>query len=533
MILVIDNFDSFTYNLVQYFEKLNYSTIVKRNNAVTIKEIEKMNPKYIVLSPGPGSPKDAGVSVEVVNAFKGKIPILGVCLGHQSIGAAFGGKIIHSKKIIHGKTSNVEHDKKGVFSGLPSPLVQTRYHSLIIEEKSLPDEFEISAKSEDGEIMGIRHKKYAIEGVQFHPESIASEKGFDLLNNFLSQKNQTVETAFNVRVPLASLMQKKSLSFQESQNIMEAISNGEVSPVLTSSLLTALQVKGETPDEIAGFAKVMQNKAITIRAPKDKPIVDTCGTGGDHSGTFNISTLSGLVVAAAGACVAKHGNRSITSKCGSADLLESLGVNLEVPKEKMEKALSEIGFAFLFAQKLHPSMKNVIGVRKELKLRTVFNILGPLANPAKANYQVMGVFEPNLTETCAKVLQKLETKRALVVHGSDGLDEITLTGPTRVTELNQGTIKTYELYPEDLGLTICRTEDLQGGDIETNKLISLDILNGKKDAKSDIVALNAGAALYACEIAPDLKSGVNMAQKAIDSKKALEVLNQLIDITHS
>ncbi len=381
MILMIDNFDSFTYNIVQYISKLGYEVLVKRNNEISIEEIETLDPTHIVISPGPGNPKTAGISVDVIKYFAGKKPILGICLGHQSIGYAFGGNIIKASQPYHGKTSSITHDGKALFAGFKSPYNATRYHSLVIEKDSFPSCLEITATSEDGEIMGVRHKQYDIHGVQYHPESIASEYGYEIFANFLDIKGATA----TMKDYINKLVEGNSLTLLEAEGAFDIITNGEATPVQIASFLTALRLKGETSTEITAFAKVMRKKSVKINKPSSKKVVDIVGTGGDKTGTFNISTTSAFVLAGANLTVAKHGNRSVTSKSGAADVLEHLGIKIDVEPAVMQKSLDEIGLSFLFAPKLHPTMKYALPVRKEMAIRTVFNILGPLTNPAEAD----------------------------------------------------------------------------------------------------------------------------------------------------
>lgn len=529
MILIIDNFDSFTFNISQYLRKMNHEVTVIRNNKITIQEIEKMNPSQIIISPGPGRPESAGISVDVVKCFKGKIPILGICLGNQCIGSAFGAEIVRAARIFHGKISEITHDGKGIFRGIKNPFMATRYHSLVIKKGTLPEEFEISAVSEDGEIMTIRHKTYPLVGVQFHPESIGSAFGYELLNNFISKK------------PKASIMQAaikkvflgESLTEEEAQKVMEEITSGDSTPAQIASILTALSLKRESVSELTGFVKVMREKACKVKKPEKRKVIDTCGTGGDSSGTFNISTVSAFVAAGTGITVAKHGNRSITSKCGSADVLEALGVNISLSPELLAKALDEIGISFLFAPKLHQSMKHAVPVRIEMGVRTAFNILGPLSNPAEADYQIIGVFEEAITEKVAKVLANIGMERAMVVHGCDGLDEITLTGKTRVSELKEGWIRNYLFEPKDYGFQYCSPEDLKGGEIKTNCEIALSILKGEKGPRRDVVVLNSAAAIYLASEDKGFQESLEMAQDSIDEGAAMKKLEALIEFSNN
>jgi anthranilate phosphoribosyltransferase len=523
MILVIDNFDSFTYNIVQYLERMGLEVLVKRNNEITVAEITKLSPSHIVISPGPSDPDHAGISLSVIKELKGKFPILGVCLGHQAIGQAFGGKVIRAKQLFHGKTSLIRHDGKGVFSGVPSPLLVARYHSLVIEKDTCPEELEVTAMSEDGEIMAVRHKTLAVEGVQFHPESIATEHGFRLLENFVKKRELTGQ----IKEALPKLRNGESLSREEAASCMEEITGGSVSPSLIAAFLTALSIKGENAQEIAGFAGVLRAKSIAVVKPKNQIVVDTCGTGGDKSGTFNISTTAALIASGAGVVIAKHGNRSVTSTCGSADLLESFGVKVDLAPERISAALEKLGVAFLYAPAHHPGMKHAGPVRKELGFRTVFNLLGPLANPAGADAQVLGVFSLHLTHVLAEVLVLLGVKRAVVVHGHDGLDEITLTTSTRISEVKDGWIRTFDFHPSEIGLTCCLPSDLKGDGLERNKDITLKILQGEKSPRRDIVCLNAAAALLVAGKVDSLKAGFALAVKSIESGAALKKLEAL------
>lgn len=329
---------------------------------------------------------------------------------------------------------------------------------------------------------------------------------------------------------ILKLNKKINLTAQEMQQVMQEIMTGQVSDDKIATFLAELRLKGETPKEITAAAKVMRKFSVRIKSNEDI-ILDTCGTGGDKSGTFNISTISAFVVAASGIAVAKHGNRSVSSKCGSADLLEALGVNINISPEAVEQCLAKIGIGFLFAPKLHPAMKYAMPARQKLKTRTIFNILGPLTNPAQAAHQVLGVFDKDLVEPLAEVLKNLGVKHALVVHGLDGLDEVTTTTKTIVCEVKDKKIFSYEIDPLDFGIDKATSEDLRGADIATNVEIARDILAGKKGPERDIVLLNSACAIYAADKAGDIKIALKLAEKSIDSGKAKEKLTLLIDFT--
>ncbi len=329
-----------------------------------------------------------------------------------------------------------------------------------------------------------------------------------------------------IQEAIAKLIGGQHLNRADMTSVMNQVMSGQATDAQIGAFLIALRIKGETVDEIAGAAIVMREKATPI-VTKHKMVVDTCGTGGDHSGTFNISTTAAFVVAGAGLCVAKHGNRAATSKSGSADVLKALGVKIDVSPETVSRCLNEVGIGFLFAPALHGAMKYAIGPRREIGARTIFNALGPLTNPAGAKRQVIGVYHLGLTQTVADVLHTLGSEWAFVVHGLDGLDEITLTGSTRVSELKNGRVSTYDIRPEDFGLPLAKISDLAGGEAEENAQITLGVLKGNTGPKRDIVLLNAAAALVAGEKAKDIRDGINVAAEVIDSGKAMAKLEVL------
>lgn len=330
---------------------------------------------------------------------------------------------------------------------------------------------------------------------------------------------------------MAILAQRKNLPQDMAYQAMIQILSGEASPVQISSFLTALRLKGESVEEITACARVMREKVTRILS-HHPVILDTCGTGGDGGSTFNISTAAAIVAAGAGAIVAKHGNRAISSKCGSSDVLKALGVNVDqITPEKMRDCLDEVGLTFLFAPLLHSAMKYAAPIRRELGFRTIFNILGPLTNPAGATRQLIGVYDASLTRPIAEVLSNLGTERALVVHGAGGFDEISTLGPTKVDEVNNGRIFSYEITPEEFGFEIPENSDLTGGDSNQNARILKEILQGKRGPQRDITVLNAGAALMVTGLAATIKEGIQQAQKAIDDGLALKKLDQLCEFT--
>jgi anthranilate phosphoribosyltransferase len=335
---------------------------------------------------------------------------------------------------------------------------------------------------------------------------------------------------------------RQSLSRDEARAVMGEILEGGATDAQIAALLVALHMKGETVEEIVGFAEAIRAAAAPLHVTSDSSLdvsgterdalVDTCGTGGDVSGTFNISTATALIVAGAGVRVAKHGNRSVTSRCGSADVVEALGVNITMPPARVAACLQQVGIAFLFAPSMHSAMKYVQPARRELRLRTVFNLLGPLCNPAGASAQVVGVYSESLVETLAQALLMLGLKRALVVHGSDGLDEITISGETKVAEVRDGAVKSYTVAPEEFGMKRAPLSEISGGDVQANAQIVREILDGKKSPRRDVVLINSAAALVAAEKADTLKAGVTLAAQSLDSGASKKKLEELVKFTN-
>jgi anthranilate phosphoribosyltransferase len=336
---------------------------------------------------------------------------------------------------------------------------------------------------------------------------------------------------------------RESLSREEARLVMAQVLAGKCTDAQIAALLVALHMKGETVEEIVGFAEAIRaaaspltlraNHTVDVSGTERDALVDTCGTGGDASGTFNISTATALVVAGAGVRVAKHGNRSVTSKCGSADVMEALGVNIDLPPARLAACLEEVGIAFLFAPAMHSAMQHVQSARRQLRLRTVFNLLGPLTNPAHASAQVVGVYSAALVEKLAEALSMLGLHRALVVHGLDGLDEITITAPTRIAEVREGTIRTYEVTPEEFGMNRGTLDDISGGNAPANAAIIREILGGGTSPRRDVVLLNAAAALVAAGRTDHLANALPLASQSIDSGAAARKLEALVRFTNA
>ena len=335
----------------------------------------------------------------------------------------------------------------------------------------------------------------------------------------------------NIQEAIKTVVAGQNLSVQQATEVFGSIMNGGATDAQIAAFIVALRMKGETPEEITGAASVMRDKATHVLPAKTDYLVDTCGTGGDGANTFNVSTATAFVASGAGATVAKHGNRSVSSRCGSADVLEALGVNINITPEKMKECLDKVGIAFLFAPSLHKAMKYAIGPRKEIAIRTIFNVLGPLTNPALAPHQLLGVFSEKLTETMAAALLTMGSKRAFVVYGMDGVDEISCAGPTRVSEVKNGKIATYSITPEEFGITRAPLSAIAGSSPAENAAIIRGVLGGQMGPCRDITVFNAAFALAAAGCAATPKEGIKLAEHSIDSKAGLTKLTTLVEFT--
>jgi anthranilate synthase/phosphoribosyltransferase len=586
MILMIDNYDSFTFNLVQALEAAGAEVRVVRNDAIDRAGIEALaddpsaNLRGIVVSPGPSDPEHAGVSRDaILVGVERKIPTLGVCLGMQSMGAALGATIRRAPTLVHGEASRVRHDGRGLLAGMPTPFMAARYHSLSVAPETLPPDVIVTARTEDDHVvMGIRHTRAPVEGVQFHPESVLTPEGPHLLANFLrlagegeaglldqasgsfalagfgddSAETEDAAEADGagagatparsrdmaaagtgrggtsmsdvVRAALVAVVEGKRLSMDEARAAMGSVMDGEATPAQLAALLVALRMRGETVEELAGFASAMRDHAVRVQAPEG--VIDTCGTGGDGSGTINISTAAALVVAAAGVPVAKHGNRAITSKSGSADVLEALGISTDLGPDAAAESLRLYKFAFLFAGGYHPAMRHAGPTRKEIGVRTAFNLLGPMTNPAGARRQVMGVGDSAAAPRIAEVLRMLGAERALVVHGT-GLDELPLDGSGVMYDVTPGGVTRHQVVARELGLMEGPVSALVGGTAAENAAALERVLDGAGGPGRDVVLLNAAAAFLAAGRATNLREGIALAAVSIDSGAASRLLGRL------
>jgi anthranilate synthase/phosphoribosyltransferase len=523
MYLLLDNYDSFTYNIYQYLCELTDEEVqVIRNDAIDVAGIRALAPKAIILSPGPGRPEEAGCMIDVIRAFAGQVPILGVCLGHQAIGYAFGGNIVGAKEIVHGKVQAITVDGKGVFRGLNKQTNFTRYHSLVIENETLPDVLEVTATSADGEIMGVRHKTLAIEGVQFHPESIASEGGKRLLKNFLTWRRD----GFDFPPLVKKIMAKQNLTQAEAEGFMEELTDGNLSGTQIAAVFVGLSLKGIAPEEVAGCAAVLQRKRTPL--PATGQFLDIVGTGGDEHGTFNISSMAALTAAACGAKVAKHGNRAVSSRSGSADFYSALGLKIDLKPDHAARVLEETGFSFLFAPVYHGAMKHAAPVRKELGVKTIMNLLGPLVNPAGATHQLIGVYDASLGPLLARAAQLLGVKKALIVYGTEGLDEMSVGAPTLYWVVTPVSITEGRFEPAQIGLSGYVLDDLKGGTADDNAALARDLLDGVgRPALRDAVCLNAGAALWLADLASSIEDGYAKALEAFTDGRLAAKLDEV------
>lgn len=525
MILILDNYDSFTFNVYQQLLQVTDKVVkVIRNNKIDVEGVKQLNPTHIIISPGPGRPEDAGISIDLIREFTGKIPILGICLGHQAIISAFDGDIISAKNIVHGKVEPITCDGKGLFRNLGTPVNYTRYHSLVGDINTLPDCLEITSTSADGEIMGVRHKEYNIEGVQFHPESIASENGLSLFKNFLNYKREP----FNSTLKLEKLISGESLTFDEANEFMEELTDGNLSDALIAAYSVAMNCKGISAVEIAGCAKALRDKRTPVVV--DVPVIDTCGTGGDGLNTFNISSFTALLVSACGAYVAKHGSRAVSSKSGSSDFYTELGIALESEPEKITDSINTHKFAFMFAPHFHKAMRFAAPARKAMKIKTIFNLIGPLSNPANAEFQIIGVWDEKFCPIVAKAAKLLGVKKVMVVHGLDGIDEISISDKTRIVVIDEkDVVEDYIFNPEDEGIPMFKLSELGGGSAKENANMARDILDGDgSDAIRAACCLNAGAGLMIYGLASSISEGYKMAQDVIENGLLKSKIEELV-----
>ena len=547
MILMIDNYDSFVFNVEQYLKEMTDDEVITvRNDAITIDDIKKMNPSKIIFSPGPKHPKDSGICLEILNNTDelGNIPILGICLGHQAIGMNFGGEIKRLENPLHGKTSEITvlSENSVLFKNLPKKFKVMRYHSLYVN--NIPEDLEVTAKSEDGVAMAVEHKSKNIFGIQFHPESIFTEYGKNMIRNFLnievSETLQNNENSKNTNEKgnfidmnkyLKKLQENIALTDTDFREICKIIDSKNYDIVQLGALLVLISEKSLYPESLTAFVKNILEYSTTFE--DDSDMIDVCGTGGDGFKTINISTAVAFILGAMGVNVAKHGNRAISSKSGSSDVLDKLGVPLENSLANQIEKLHVKNLAFFHAPFFHKLVGEVREVRSRLGIRTVFNILGPLLHPnTKLKYQLVGLYHEPVHRLYAETLQLLGRKHALAVRGNDGLDEITICDDTKIIEVKGEQILEYTVSPESFGFKRAFHSEIEGGTPEENAEILVKILKGEeKSAKFDIVVLNAMFALYTADVVDHPAKAKDMVLEAIESGKVYEFYKDYVKIT--
>ncbi len=526
MYVVIDHFDSFTYNLVQMLrETVTDEVRCIRSDAFVPEDLDALPMRGLVMSPGPGRPEEYPASLDAVRRFSGRVPVLGVCLGHELIVAAHGGTIRRGKRIMHGKADAMLSDGRGCFRNIPSPSSFMRYHSLVADPDTLPECLEATAWSRsDGDIMGVRHKERLVEGVQFHPESVGSEAGRRVLENFVNYRREP----FPARKVLSGLLAGDDLDRDAARAFMLEAAEGNLTDAQLAGFLCAFEAKGVTAAEIAGCVSVLVDKCVPFRA--GRPVLDIVGIGGDGKGSFNLSSMASIAAAACGQAMAKHGNRAVSSFCGSADFFAELGYPLTIAPDKAEALLERTGFAFLFAPTYHSAMKHAVTARRDLAIRTVMNLLGPLASPARADYQVVGVPEESLLVPIADAAMLLGAKKILTLRSEDGLDEFSCAAPTRcVLATREGERREFVFDPAEAGIRGFSSASLAGGTAEDNARIARRLMSGEETGGVlDAVCLNAGAGLFLSGVAPDIVGGYRMAREAFAAGSVKAKLGDII-----
>ena len=513
MFLFIDNYDSFSYNLVQAFMQLGRTPVVVKNDDPALVSLaDRDDLAMVCISPGPGRPESAGRCLEFLQRLPARIPVLGVCLGHQILGSFAGARVEVGPRIMHGKQSCISHDGTGIFHALPQSMPVARYHSLVVRAEDAPDRIRVTAGTDEHEVMALQYKDRPWAGVQFHPESVLTPDGMRLLANFPSGLITTgpdspthIETINPGRIPVRTASIIEQLASGEDlpvETAMEAFSrlmDGELSASQAGALLLGLRAKGETPEEMGAAVRAVLSRAVPV-PPVDGTCIDIVGTGGDNKSSFNCSTATCLTLAGMGHGVLKHGNRSVSSRCGSADVLEKLGIPLDTPPEAVPATLDRDKFVFLFAPRYHPAFSHVMPVRRELGVRTLFNLLGPLVNPAKPTHHFLGVPGREQLYLVAETLARTSNGSGAVVCGAGGYDELTTMGPASLMFVDHGDTRSGCLDPEEYGFSPCREEDLVVSDPDEAAAVLRQLLQGEgPDAMRDMLMLNVGFALYLLE----------------------------------
>ncbi len=532
MFLLIDNYDSFTYNLVQYFQSLGEAPEVLRNDDPKILELASSGRlDKVVISPGPSHPAKAGLCLEFLRLLPPSVPVLGVCLGHQILGLFGGAEIRVDSVIMHGMQSDITHEGTGIFEDLPRPLRVGRYHSLEVvadDDSKLP--FRVTARAPLGEVMALEYRDRPWVGVQFHPESVLTPDGMRLLANFPQRihagapapRKEDLPPAESETVTLRAIMERLACHQDLEANMakvgFEMLMDGEMTPTQAGAFLMGLRAKGETPLEMSYAVRACLARALPVPPVPDDSI-DVVGTGGDGRSSFNCSTASCLTLAGMGYHVAKHGNRVVSSTCGAADVLQLLGIPLDLEPQEVLDRIRETNFGFFFAQHYHPAFRHVGPARRELGIRTLFNILGPMINPARPPYLLMGVARPEIVPLVAETLSHSTTlRRAAVVYGAGGYDEVTPMGPATVVMLEKGSQYTVPLDPASFGIGPCTPEDVAVHSKEEALSVMVELLQGRGNPHmKDMVVLNVGLALHVIDPSRSLADCMREAREGVES----------------
>lgn len=514
MFLFIDNYDSFSYNLVQAFNELGQFPVVLKNDDPRLPDMAlNKELKAVCISPGPGGPEDAGHCLDFIKRLPRHIPVLGVCLGHQALAYAAGAGIKLGRRVMHGRQSLITHNGSGLFRGLPASMAVGRYHSLMVDLSDNPL-LEPCATDTDGELMAFCYRDRPWVGVQFHPESILTPHGKSLLANFpaalLSQEPMEVsfesipEVPFKMAEVMESLAEGRDLDERQAGQAFARLMDGELTPSQAGALLLGLRGKGENSLEMAEAAKAVLKRAIKLPQKIKGPVIDVVGTGGDGKCSFNCSTATALMLAAMGHKVLKHGNRSVSSKAGSADALEQLGIPLHVLPEDVPGMLKRDNFVFLFAPDYHPAFSNIMPIRRELGVRTLFNLLGPLVNPARPTHYLLGVSRPEYLLLIARALASLNKEAiAAVVCGAGDYDELTPMGIAQMVIVERGVVRQAALNPAEYAFAFCSEADLAiKSPHEAGRVLKALLRGQGQPAMKDMLALNLGLALYLLNDAP-------------------------------
>lgn len=518
MFLLIDNYDSFTYNLVQAFYGLGKKPVVLTNDDPRILELATSPElKEVCISPGPSNPENAGLCLEFLKRLPAGIPVLGVCLGHQILGHFAGAEVTRAPYVMHGKCSEIVHDGTGLFEGLPNPMKVGRYHSLVVisKEDSPNSLFTVTARGPEGEVMALRYNDRPWVGIQFHPESILTPDGITLLSHFPDSVLPSGHKEKRISHILDTLASGQNLTAAQAAEAFSDVMDGRMTTSQAGSFLMGLRMKGETPLELAHAVSIGLSRAVRVDGI-DERCIDVVGTGGDGKSSFNCSTATSLTLAGMGYKVIKHGNRAVSSSSGSADVLEALGFPLDIEPEDVHSMLDSRNFAFLFAPRFHPSFRNVGAVRKELGIRTLFNLLGPLINPARPSHVLLGVARPEILDLYIETLKQSHVSKGAVVYGAGGYDELTPIGPNRAIILDHGKTQELVIDPADYGIKPCSEEDLAVHSKEEALAVIKEILAGKgPQAMMDMVALNTGLAVYLLENGESLAACMAKAKEAV------------------